>query len=86
LVARGKTVLDLTGLKCPLPALKARKGLSELPIGAEFTVFCSDPMAAIDIPNMVRETGNSLIEKGMENHQLWFRIRKTCDEGKLNNL
>ena len=52
------TKLDLTGLKCPLPALKTRKALKSLAPGDRIEVHCTDPMAVIDIPNLIRETGD----------------------------
>lgn len=54
------TLLDLRGLKCPLPALKTRKALSRLPSGARLVVECTDPLASIDIPHLVGETGDVL--------------------------
>jgi tRNA 2-thiouridine synthesizing protein A len=72
--------LDLTGLKCPLPALRTRKALRTLAPGAQIDVVCTDPMAAIDIPHMVRETGDILVESVRQDTQLHahllFRIRK----------
>lgn len=68
--------LDLKGLKCPLPALKARKALKGLPAGAEIEVLCTDPMAAIDIPNLIRETGDALVRQANESGVLSFVIRK----------
>jgi len=50
--------LDLSGLKCPLPALKTRKALKPLRAGDRLQVHCTDPLSAIDIPNLVRETGD----------------------------
>ncbi len=50
--------LDLTGLKCPLPALRTAKALKGLVPGQRLIVTCTDPMAAIDIPNLIRETGD----------------------------
>lgn len=47
--------LDLTGLKCPLPALRTRKALRALPDDAALLVTATDRLAAIDIPNVVRE-------------------------------
>jgi tRNA 2-thiouridine synthesizing protein A len=52
------TTLDLTGLKCPLPALKTRKALKALQPGDVLRVSCTDPLASLDIPNLVRETGD----------------------------
>ncbi|MDF2119607.1 sulfurtransferase TusA family protein [Roseiarcaceae bacterium H3SJ34-1] len=68
--------LDLTGLKCPLPALRTRKALRTLAPGAQIEVVCTDPMATIDIPNMVRETGDILVESVRRETHLLFRIRK----------
>ena len=52
--------LDLIGLKCPLPALKTRKALTKLAQGRRIRVIADDPLAAIDIPNLLRETGDAL--------------------------
>lgn len=68
--------LDLLGLKCPLPALKTRKALKGLTGGDVLIVTCSDPMAAIDIPNLVRETGDRLIDQSRAEGRLTFRIEK----------
>lgn len=70
----GRTELDLTGLKCPLPALRTRKALRSLPPATRFTVLCTDPMAAIDIPNVVREEGGVVEETLREGASLRFRI------------
>ena len=53
-----RTTLDLTGLKCPLPALKTRKALKSLKAGDQLEVHCTDPLSVIDIPNLIRETGD----------------------------
>lgn len=68
--------LDLTGLKCPLPVLRARKALRRLDAGALLDVICTDPMAAIDIPHMVRQNGDALIAQSAEAGVLSFRIQK----------
>jgi tRNA 2-thiouridine synthesizing protein A len=70
------TTLDLKGLKCPLPALKARKALKSVAAGAELEVFCTDPMAAIDIPNLIRETGDEIVRQAANDGVLTFVIRK----------
>jgi tRNA 2-thiouridine synthesizing protein A len=70
------TPLDLSGLKCPLPALKTRKALQQLSPGSRLTVICTDPLAAIDIPNLVRETGDALEDQRTEGATLVFRILK----------
>ncbi len=70
------TSLDLSGLKCPLPALKTRKALQRLSGGDRLTVICTDPLAAIDIPNLVRETGDVLEGQLTEGSRLVFHLVK----------
>jgi len=71
------TKLDLTGLKCPLPALKTRKALKTLIPGDLLEVQCTDPMAAIDIPNLLNETGDSLEATQRDGDIIVFVIAKT---------
>ncbi len=71
--------LDLRGLKCPLPALHTRRALERAAAGVSFEVVCTDPMAVIDIPHLVRQMGASLesSERREEDGRvvLLFRIR-----------
>lgn len=70
------TKLDLAGLKCPLPALKTRKALKSLAAGDRLEVVCTDPLAVIDIPNLIRETGDRVeIAERSERHII-FLIEK----------
>jgi tRNA 2-thiouridine synthesizing protein A len=59
--------LDLSGLRCPLPALKTRKALKTLAPGDRLEVRCTDPLAAIDIPHLVGVTGDRL--EGVERRE-----------------
>jgi tRNA 2-thiouridine synthesizing protein A len=70
------TDLDLVGLKCPLPALKLRKALTRVASGDVMLVTCTDPLAAIDIPNLLRETGDALEETRRDGDRLVFTVRK----------
>jgi tRNA 2-thiouridine synthesizing protein A len=72
-----ETVLDLGGLKCPLPALKTRKALTRLQPGDELVVECTDPLSSIDIPNLLRETGDQLLDSQQAEDRFVFRIRKS---------
>lgn len=69
-------VLNLRGLKCPLPALRARKALGGLAPGDLLVAECTDPLAAIDIPNLVNQTGDVLEGSDRNGELLVFRIRK----------
>ncbi|QIB35846.1 sulfurtransferase TusA family protein [Ancylobacter pratisalsi] len=68
--------LDLKGLKCPLPALHTRRALERAAPGTRLVVECTDPMAAIDIPHLVNQTGNELEGQETNAVPLVFRIRK----------
>ena len=52
--------LDLRGLKCPLPAMLAKKALARLPSGTTLTVLADDPLAVVDIPHMCHGEGHAL--------------------------
>ena len=68
--------LNLRGLKCPLPALRTRKALAGLAAGDVLVVECTDPLAAIDIPNLLNQTGDTLEKSNRVKKVLTFRIRK----------
>jgi len=54
-------VLDLRGLKCPLPALFAKRALSRAADGTEVEILTDDPMAPIDVPHMCRQEGFEVV-------------------------
>jgi len=70
-------ILNLRGLKCPLPALRARKALTALKTDDVLIAECTDPLTAIDIPNLLRETGDTMVSSAREGDVLVFRIRKS---------
>lgn len=72
-----ETLMNLRGLKCPLPALRVRKKLSGLKSGDLIVAECTDPLTTIDIPNLLRQTGDILEGKSESGGVLSFRIRKT---------
>ena len=71
-----ETILNLRGLKCPLPALRTRKALKGLGPSDLLVVECTDPLAEIDIPNLVRETGDTIEQSNRATDLITFRIRK----------
>ena len=68
--------LDLSGLLCPLPVLKARKRLQTMAPGHVLKVIATDPMSAIDMPHFCSEQGHTLLEQASEGGALIFRIRR----------
>jgi tRNA 2-thiouridine synthesizing protein A len=68
--------MNLRGLKCPLPALRVRKMLSSLQSGDVIIAECTDPLASLDIPNLLRQTGDTLEGNTEADGVLTFKIRK----------
>jgi tRNA 2-thiouridine synthesizing protein A len=71
-----ESTLNLRGLKCPLPALRTRKALKAMQPGEILVVECTDPLAGIDIPNLLNQTGDALEASERQDKVLTFRIRK----------
>ena len=71
------TKLDLAGLKCPLPALKTRKALKSVKPGERLEVHCTDPLSVIDIPNLIRETGDKVELTDRSESRIVFLIEKS---------
>ena len=70
--------LDLTGLKCPLPVLRTRKVLRAMAAGQIIEVITTDPMSAIDIPNLLQATGDILQSVARKDNRLTFVIEKAA--------
>ena len=61
-----KQVLDVQGLLCPLPVLKAKKMLRSLETGDELEVLTTDPGAIADFQCLAEEDGLELVEQSKE--------------------
>jgi tRNA 2-thiouridine synthesizing protein A len=70
------TKLDLTGLKCPLPALMTRKALKGVTPGDRLEVHCTDPLSVIDIPSLIHETGDKVEITERSDIRIVFLIEK----------
>ena len=68
--------LDLTGLRCPIPALKTRKALASVSPGDVLEVHCTDPLSVIDIPNLIQETGDKVEITERDDRRIVFLIEK----------
>ena len=75
--------LDLRGLKCPLPVLKARRAIKAMASGSRVEIFADDPAASLDFAHFCETTGHRLItsETG-EDGVLRFIIGVATPEGK----
>ena len=71
-----ENILDVSGLLCPLPVLRARKRLQAMKTGDVLKVIATDPMSAIDMPHFCNEQGHALLEQAKDGAVLTFRIRR----------
>ena len=69
-------VLDLRGLKCPLPALLAKKALARLSSGAALKVLADDPMSVVDIPHMCHSEGHAVVAMASRDGYSEFSLRR----------
>jgi tRNA 2-thiouridine synthesizing protein A len=73
-----ETVLDAKGLNCPLPILRAKKAIKDVPVGGVLKVLATDPGAVKDFEAFCRATGNQLLNSQQEGGVYIFNIRKTA--------
>ena len=69
--------LDAKGLNCPLPILRAKKALKELPTGKTLEILATDPGSVKDFEAFCRTTGNELVESRVDGGTYVFTIRHT---------
>ncbi len=69
--------LDVKGLKCPLPVLRAKKVLKSLGAGEVLEVLATDPSSVQDFQAFCETTGNRLLESGEAGGVFSFRIEKS---------
>ena len=71
-----ENVLDLRGLRCPQPVLRAKKALLKVPAGGTLVLVCSDPLTVIDIPHFANQTGHVLSAQQKDGALYIFEIVK----------
>lgn len=67
--------LDVRGLKCPLPVLKARKEIKNVPEGGLLEVLATDPAAMLDFRHYCNQSGHELVS-AEDGDVLRFVIRR----------
>ena len=69
-------VLDVKGLNCPLPILKAKKALKDVAVGETLQVLATDPGAVKDFEAFCEATGCELLASREEAGVFTFELRK----------
>ena len=73
-----RSVLDVKGLNCPLPVLRANKAIKPLPAGGVLEVHATDPGTVEDFKAYCETTGHELLESRQEGGVYSFVIRKSA--------
>ena len=68
--------VDARGLNCPLPILKAKKGLAELQSGELLRVLSTDPGSVRDFQAFAKQTGNELVEQQTDGDEFIHVLRR----------
>lgn len=70
--------LDAKGLNCPLPILRAKKALKDIPPGGALEVLATDPGSVADFEAFCRTTGNQLLESSQAAGVYRFLIKHSA--------
>ena len=68
--------LDAKGANCPIPILKAKKAIGEVPVGGTLEVLATDPGSVADFAAFCTSTGNTLVEKSEQGGVYRFLIKR----------
>lgn len=68
--------LDLSGLACPMPLLKAKQALNGMRPGELLRVIATDPGSVRDFEVFSRQSGNELLESDAEEGRFSYLLRK----------
>ncbi len=67
---------DASGLSCPLPIVKTKKALNDMAPGQVLRVVATDPGSVADMAAFAEQTGNDLLEQGIEDKKYVFFLKK----------
>lgn len=68
--------LDVCGLNCPLPIIRAKKSLAKMEQGQVLHIIATDSGAVKDFESFAKQTGNELLESSNDGSKFYFRIKK----------
>ena len=69
--------LDTKGLNCPLPVLKTKRALRDVPVGETLTVFATDPASTIDFRHFCMTSGHEMVDWSEADGVFTYVIRRT---------
>ena len=70
------TLLDVTGLNCPMPLLKAKQALNALVPGDRLEVIATDPGSVRDFEVFSTQSGHPLLDSREEDGRYFYLLEK----------
>ena len=70
-----ENLLDATGLKCPIPVLKARKVTRGMASGDTLEILATDPGAVADFEAFCSAGGHEMLEQSQDGKIYRFLIK-----------
>lgn len=68
--------LDVSGLSCPMPLLKAKQALNRLDSGKVLRVIATDPSSVRDFQAFSEQSGIALLKSGREDDRFVYWLQK----------
>ncbi|MCB1644317.1 MAG: sulfurtransferase TusA family protein [Pseudomonadales bacterium] len=68
--------LDVCGLNCPLPLLKAKQALNRMIAGQTLSVVCTDPGSVRDFSVFAEQSGHVLLSSDAQGGKFFYVLKK----------
>ncbi|MFN8475675.1 MAG: sulfurtransferase TusA family protein [Anaerolineae bacterium] len=69
-------VLDCSGLSCPMPILRTKKGVDAMQVGQVLKMIATDPGSVNDVSAWAKTTGQTLLATEQDGGKYVFYIQK----------
>lgn len=68
--------LDVKGLNCPMPIMKAKKALGEMAAGTVLKIVATDPDTKKDFIAFAKQTGNEIVSTSEGGGEFIYYVKK----------
>lgn len=68
-------LLDVSGLRCPIPIIRTKLSISKLTNGEKLLVIVSDPSYKVDCMVFIRQTGHLLLQSWQEGEKFYYLLQ-----------
>jgi len=69
-------ILDARGMRCPMPLLKLKQSLHQLPTGEVLKVMTTDPISQSDFVAFLQRSPHLLLSMSQQQEDFVFEIEK----------